>query len=27
VPGPHGSYELPQTLSELKRILLLNKAK
>jgi pimeloyl-ACP methyl ester carboxylesterase len=27
VPGPHGSHELPQTLAELKRILLLNKAK
>jgi pimeloyl-ACP methyl ester carboxylesterase len=27
VPGPHGSHELPQTLAELKRILLLNKAR
>ncbi len=26
VPGPHGSFALPQTVSELKRILLLNLA-
>jgi hypothetical protein len=24
VPGPHGSFELPQTIAELKRILLLH---